>query len=120
MFNGQSERFDSKAQQMIREMEALFGTGFWEHVILGVSFWHYDLNSIMGRNNSGKTESWWTTQMNAQLKEKFHLENDLQAVFIDSWAKQEWNMADTLQQEAFDRETAKLWEIFSSNSEFEF
>ena len=55
--------------------------------------------------------------MNAQLKEKFHLENDLQAVFIDSWAKQDWNLADTLQQEAFDRETAKLWEIFSSNSE---
>ena len=120
LFNGQSERFDSKAQQMIREMEALFGPGFWEHVILGVSFWHYDLNSIMGRNNSGKTESWWTDQMNAQLKEKFHLENDLQAVFIDSWAKQEWNLADALQQEAFDRETAKLWEIFSSNSKFEF
>ncbi len=25
LFNGQSERFDEKAQQMIREMEALFG-----------------------------------------------------------------------------------------------
>ena len=120
LFNGQSERFDSKAQQMIREMEALFGPGFWEHVVLGVSFWHYDLNSIMGRNNSGKTESWWTDEMNAQLKEKFHLEINLQAVFIDSWAKQEWNIADALQQEAFERESAKLWEIFSSNSKFEF
>ena len=120
LFNGQTERFDSKAQQMIREMEALFGTGFWEHVVLGVSFWHYDINSIMGRNNSGKTESWWTAEMNTQLKEKFHLENDLQSVFIDSWAKQEWNLGDTLQQEAFDRETTKLWEIVSSNGKFEF
>ena len=74
----------------------------------------------MGRNNSGKTESWWTAEMNTQLKEKFHLENDLQSVFIDSWAKQEWNLGDTLQQEAFDRETTKLWEIVSSNGKFEF
>ena len=54
LFNGQSERFDAKAQQMIREMEALFGNGFWDHVVLGVSFWHFDYNSIQGRNNSGK------------------------------------------------------------------
>ena len=58
LFNGQSERFDAKAQQMIREMEALFGNGFWDHVVLGVSFWHFDYNSIQGRNNSGK-KSWF-------------------------------------------------------------
>ena len=54
LFNGQSERFDAKAQQMIREMQALFGNGFWDHVILGVSFWSFDYNSIFKRNNSGK------------------------------------------------------------------
>ena len=54
LFNGQSERFDAKAQQMIREMQALFGNGFWDHVVLGVSFWRFDYNSILGRNNSGK------------------------------------------------------------------
>ena len=46
LFNGQSERFDAKAQQMIREMEALFGNGFWDHVVLGVSFWHFDYNDF--------------------------------------------------------------------------
>ena len=68
----------------------------------------------------GKTENWWTTEMNSQLKEKFHIEKDLDAVFIDSWAKQDWNLDDFIQQEAFTRETTKLWNLFSSYSTFEF
>ena len=120
LFNGQSERFDIKAQQMIREMEALFGEAFWDYTVLGVSFWAYDQNSINQRNYTGKTEDWWTGEMNRQLKQKFHLETDLSAVFIDSFAKQPWNLNDVLQQEAFTRETSKLWEIFSSNPQFEF
>ena len=32
LFNGQNDRFDGKSQQMIREMEAMFGNGFWDHV----------------------------------------------------------------------------------------
>ena len=58
--------------------------------------------------------------MNRQLKEKFHIEKDLDAVFIDSWAKQDWNLDDFIQQEAFTRETSKLWNLFSSYSTFEF
>ena len=58
--------------------------------------------------------------MNRQLKEKFHIEKDLDAVFIDSWAKQDWNLDDFIQQEAFTRETTKLWNSFSSYSTFEF
>ena len=67
LFNGQSERFDAKAQQMIREMQALFGNGFWDHVVLGVSFWRFDYNSILGRNNSGKETKKWS------LTVSFHL-----------------------------------------------
>ena len=89
-------------------------------MVLGVSFWAYDQNSIQARNFSGKTESWWKDEMNSQLHEKFHLETDLEAVFIDSWAKQPWNLNDPLQQEAFDRETLKLWNIFSTSPTFEF
>lgn len=120
LFNGQSERFDTSIQQMIREMEAMFGKGFWNHVILGVSFWAFDESSIMKRNHSGKTEQWWTDQMNQQLEEKFHIGIELEAVFIDSWAKQDWNLNDLCQQEAFDRETNKLWNLFNNLPDFEF
>ena len=87
---------------------------------MGVSHWAYDEHSIVNRNFTGKTETWWRDNMNAQLHEKFHFEKDLEVVFIDSWAKQDWNLNDPLQQEAFDRETKKLWTIISNNPAFEF
>ena len=58
--------------------------------------------------------------MNRQLHEKFHLEKNLSVVFIDSFAKQPYNLNDPVQQEAFNRETLKLWNIFSNNPTFEF
>ena len=58
--------------------------------------------------------------MNRQLHEKFHLETNLSAVFIDSYAKQDWSFNDPGQQEAFNRETLKLWNFFSNNHTFEF
>ena len=120
LFKGDDVRFDGKTTQMIREMEALFGHGFWDHVTIGVSFWKYDQSSILQRNQSGHTESWYLEEKNKQLKERFHLEHDLDAVFIDSWAKQDWNLEDESQQEAFDRESTKLWDLFSSMTTFEF
>ena len=57
----------------------------------------------MGRNNSGKTETWWTNEMNHQLQTKFHLEKILSSVFIDSWARQPWNIDDPDQSAAFER-----------------
>ena len=101
-------------------MEALFGKGFWDHVTLGVSFWAFDQNSMNQRNHSGKTESWWTEEKNKQLQARFGLEKDLEAVFIDSWSQQPWNLEDQLQQVAFQRETKKLWDRFSGMDGFEF
>ena len=74
----------------------------------------------MERNHSGKTESWYLAEKNKQLQERFHLTHDLEAVFIDSWAKQDWNLDDESQQEAFDRESTKLWDLFTSMTSFEF
>ena len=101
-------------------LKALFGEGFWDHVVMGVSHWAYDKRSQDIRKETGKNETWWMDDMNVQLHEKFHLEQNLTAVFIDSWAKKDFNLNDPLQQEAFDRETEKLWTIISNNPTFEF
>ena len=101
-------------------MEALFGNGFWDHVTLGVSFWKYSEDSINQRNHSGKTESWWIEEKNKQIQARFHIEKDLDAVFIDSWSQQTWNLEDQLQQIAFQRETKKLWDSFSIMDNFAF
>ena len=45
-FNGMNERLDNKIQQMLREMEALFGQKFWNNTVLGVTFWHLSLIHI--------------------------------------------------------------------------
>ena len=101
-------------------MEALFGIGFWDHVILGVSHWKYDISSVIERNHTGKNEAWWIEDKNKQLQARFVLEKDLDVVFIDSWSQQSWNLEDELQQVAFKRETKKLWDLFPVMDNFAF
>ena len=121
LFNGEDSRIDASLQQMIREMEALFGKdNFWSHTMLGVSHWSYSQQDIYERNLTGKSEATWLADTNQFLNEEFDIGYDLDAVFIDSWAKQPFNLADEGQQEAFDRETAKLWDFTMSMVPFEF
>ena len=47
----------------------------------------------------GQDESWYCNEKNAGLKEHFDLPHNLTCVFIDSWAKQDWNLEDPDQQE---------------------
>ena len=44
----------------------------------------------------------------------------MKGVFIDAWSQQPWNLADGRQQEAFGRETNKLWTFMEENELFEF
>ena len=39
---GTDVRLDSSLQQMLREMEALFGEEMWNHIVVGVTFWSFD------------------------------------------------------------------------------
>ena len=47
---GNDMRFDASLQQMLREMEALFGEEMWDHVVIGVSFWSFDQDIVEDRN----------------------------------------------------------------------
>ena len=62
-----------------------------------------------------KMEDW-----NRVLSEKFHLNLTLPGAFIDSYAKQPWNLNDQDQQTAFSRETGKLWSFATGNDLFMF
>ena len=50
VIKGNDMRFDASLQQMLREMEALFGEEMWDHVVIGVSFWPYDQFNVEQRN----------------------------------------------------------------------
>ena len=121
LINSETPRFTAALQQMMREMQALFGELFWRHTIIGVSHWAYDAQSVAERNHLGETEEKFIARWNEQLKEKFHMEGyDLQGVFIDSWSQQPWNLEDPQQQEAFQRETGRLWTFTRGHDVFPF
>ena len=120
LINGQDERFDASMQQMIREMQALFGEDFWLHTVIGVSHWAFDANSVAQRNFTGKTEDKLMAEWNELLQSKFHITGELDGVFIDSFSQQPWNLPDPLQQEAFQRETGKLWTFLQEHDVFPF
>jgi len=120
LINGEDERFDSSLQQMIREMQALFGESFWLSTIIGVSHWHYDDWHINERNRTGETEKEFMAEWNSLLQEKFHIEVELQGVFIDAYSQQDDFMDDESQQMAFNKETSKLWEFALQNELFLF
>jgi len=109
LINGDNERFDISLQQMMREMQALFGEQFWMYTIIGVSHWAYDTQSVFKRNATGRSEEKFMEEWNILLQEKFHIDLELQGVFIDAWSQQPWNIEDEDQQIAYERETEKLW-----------
>merc|ERR1712212_822773 len=120
LISGEQQRFNSALQQMIREMEALFGERFWDNAIIGVSFWAYDSASIAKRKHQGRTEEKFIQQWNQQLQDKFHIKQKLQGVFIDAMSQDSWAKDDQAQQVAFQRETAKLWKFAQSSDLFAF
>ena len=83
----------------LHKSKALFGENFWQFTIIGVSHWAYDQQSIAQRNFTGKTEEGYMKEWNSLLKEKFHIDAEIEGVFIDAWSQQPWNIQDENQQE---------------------
>jgi len=118
-FNGQSERFDTLLQQMLREVEALFGTGFWDHVVLEATHWSFDADEVEDRGPNAEEN--WCESMNTEIQKNFvHVTQNFSCVFIDSWARKGRHVNDTDEQEAFQRETQKLWDLTKQFGPFEF
>ena len=68
----------------------------------------------------GDTEEKFIEEWNEKIHSKLHVSLNLDAVFIDSWSQQPWNLNDENQQVAFKRETEKLWQYASKNEPFQF
>ena len=45
IFHGQNDRLHSGLVRMLREIPLIFGDGFWNHAILGFTFWSFDKRS---------------------------------------------------------------------------
>lgn len=127
VFKGNEDRFGDGLVQMVKQLTMLFGEGMWDHVIIGVTFWAYDQDSINDREQMCtdypdfcRDEEHYLAEMNRQLQEKINLKRNLTAVFIDSYAKKGSNNEDPLQQQYFDQETQKLLDFMLSKGDFMF
>merc|ERR1712215_547599 len=97
-------------------------------MVIGVSFWPYDQESIDERESDCefypdqcKNEEWFRREVNTQLQEKFHLEKNFTFAFIDSYSQTKPNIEDRVQQKHYRKETKVLWEeTINRNSSFVF
>ena len=127
VLKGDTERFGKSLQDMLAKMALIFGSRWWDYLVVGVSFWHYDQDSIDGRvcdpeyPQYCKDENWFRNNINGVMHEKFGVEKNFTFVFTDSWSQTAgppgYNTEDNLQQEHWQEETGILWDITVSRDE---
>merc|ERR1712037_102969 len=95
-------------------------------MVVGISFWSYDEFHVKRRkchpNYTCKDEAWFEQQINTQLCEKLHVcEKNFTFVFADSWSQTPgppgYSTDDQLQQDQWQIETGKLWEVTTTRTQ---
>merc|ERR1719500_1455895 len=127
VLKGDTERFTQSLQDMLAKMALIFGSRWWHYLVVGVSFWAYDQDSIDGRvcdpdyPQYCKDENWFKNNINGVMHEKFGIEQNFTFVFTDSWSQTAgppgYNTDDPLQQEHWQEEAGILWDITVSRDE---
>lgn len=94
VLKGTETRFNDALQDMLTQMSMIFGDQWWKYLVVGVSFWKLDQESIDEREgncehypDSCKNEEWFMREINGQLEEKFHVQRNLTYAFIDSYSQ---------------------------------
>jgi len=121
LLDGRATRFTKGLQDMLKRMSVIFSQHWWNYVVVGVSFWPYDQDSIDHRvcdpdyPEYCRDETYYKNEMTKQLKEKFGLTKNFTFVFTDSWSQTPgppgYNTQDQTQQFYWKLETGKLWNI---------
>ena len=77
--------------------------------IFQATFWSHGNYAAERRNQSipmvTDKEAWWAAELNKRLRQEFSLKRDLQAVFIDTYYKEE----DPKELKAFNQNTNELF-----------
>jgi hypothetical protein len=124
---GSTERFTEPLQEMLKRMTLMFGQTWWDYVVIGVSFWAYDQDSIDGRVCSPDypdfchDEAHFAANIDAMMQKYFGLNRTFTYVFTDSWSQTAgppgFNTDDPLQQEHWREETGVLWDLTMAREE---
>ena len=120
LLKGTRTRFNAGLQNMLMRMTLIFGKKWWDHVVIGASYWQFDQASIDRRRcypdypDRCKDEEYFKREIGTQLLNKFHIEKNFTFIFADSWSQTAgppgFNKGDEQQQEHWLEETDKLWQ----------
>ena len=121
-------RLSSGLVDMLNTFSSTLGSDWWDSVVIGVSKWKYSQARIEERRENCehypeycRDEEWFVREINSWLKDMFRLERDLPFVFIEAFSQTRGNIQDQVQQEYFQRETEKLWDLSTgSGQKFQF
>jgi len=124
----ETPRFSSGLTDMLINLSSIFGSGWWDFVVIGVTKWRYSQEKIDERQwmceddpEDCNDEAWFENEFNEQLQKRFGLKKKLNFVFIEAYSQYKRHKKDRVQQEYFQRETQKLWDLATGSDEtFEF
>ena len=109
---------------MLKQYATMFGDHVWEHMVIGVSFWPHDANSIANRERNCqagakrcKNEAWFKQQIQKHFLKDIYVNRTFEFVFADSQSQLPENIQDTAQQRIWEAETEKLWTFATSQAE---
>jgi len=124
--DGETPRFSSGLYDMLRQMSAIFGSQWWDYMMIGVTKWSYKQSSIDERQEEcdfyGEdseychNEAWFIKEVSREIQEKFGITRELTFAFMDSFSQDGMNSNDVTQQQYWIQETDKLWQ-FAHNME---
>ena len=119
LLDGRMTRFKKGLQTMLKRMTIIFGKDWWDHVVIGASYWYFDEASSKVRELTTKDETWFKTQITSQLCDKLHVCKDFNFVFVDSQSQLARNKDDQQQQHRFQQETDKLWNLTTKSKKIQ-
>ena len=63
LLDGRMTKFQKGLQTMLKRMTIIFGKDWWDHVVIGVSFWKFNQASIDDRMVTAKDKKWFKGQI---------------------------------------------------------
>ena len=108
-------------QNLLKRISLTFGDGWWDYLVIGVSNWPYDQDSIDERNDECerypdfcKDENNFKEKFDNIIREDLGQELNLTYVFADSWSQSGDDKNDISQQTYWNMSRDTLWNIIDS------
>jgi len=105
MFKETDMRLGKAMLNMLKKLQDMFGINFWRNTILEATHWSHDPEYRLRHGHL--KEKKWARDFNTELRELFHFDFDLPAVFIDTFHRKKSEH----EVEMFLNNTLKLWEF---------